>query len=103
MTISSDTVLSAEFINEVTEHMNSDHADSLKDYAAAFAAVDWADSVRMTSLTVNGIELLCLSASGGNKSVHVEFAKALNRPEQVRGALVAMAKEARQINRDKNG
>lgn len=102
MTNSTDTVLSAEFISEVIEHMNSDHAESLKHYAAAFAEVDWADSVQLTSVTVTGIALECQSASGRKKSAHIEFPQALSRPGQVRGALVAMAKDARRIMEKKN-
>lgn len=96
MTHPSDPVLSAEFITDVTAHMNSDHAESLKDYAAAFASIDWADSVQMISMSVTGIELECQSANGRCEMVCVEFSKPLSRPEQVRGALVAMAKRARQ-------
>lgn len=83
--------------------MNSDHAESLRDYAIAFAKIDWAESVQIISMTVTGIELVCQSASGKKESVYVEFSKPLKRPEQVRGALVAMAKDARQKIEKRNG
>ncbi len=95
MTTPAEGILTTGFVEEVIGHMNTDHADSLKDYARAFAAVDWADNVVMTELQISGIGLLCQSDAGREEAVWVAFEAEIKRQEQVRGVLVALAKNAR--------
>lgn len=90
-----EPVLAVEFISDVIEHMNTDHAESLSHYAVVFGSIDWADSVLMTKLTAGGLELECQSGSSRQECVWIDFEQPIKRPEQVRGVLVAMAKKAR--------
>lgn len=94
----SENVISSGFAEDVIEHMNTDHSDSLLEYAIAFTSANWAKKVLMTDLQSSGFTLLCQSGSGREESVWISFEPQLTRPQQVRGALVSMAKKARSIN-----
>ena len=88
-------ILSPEFVSDVIQHMNSDHVASLQDYLVAFQAVSGAVNPQMTDLSVSGFELEYQSLSGVREKVWIKFGREISRPEQVRGALVALAKRAR--------
>lgn len=91
----SEQVMSPEFISDVIEHMNTDHVDSLQDYLRAFTSVNGGVNAKMTDLSVSGFELEYQSTAGATDRAWIPFGRAISRPEQVRGALVSMAKRAR--------
>ncbi len=78
----------AEMEPGVVEHMNDDHAQAVKDYAAAagLEALEW----RMTGLDAQGLDLAASDATA-----RIWFDRALKSTDEVRPWLVAMAKAAR--------
>lgn len=95
------------FVESVIEHMNVDHTDAVLNYALAFVpelleqrAEDF-EQARMTAIDASGIGIELTTKSGAQKQVTIAYAIAglpalLDGPEQVRSALVTMAKKARQ-------
>ena len=95
-----------EFIESVVEHMNLDHADAVSNYATAFAPEITSRSMgdirqtRMVDASASGITLEQTYDSGDRRQFFIAFAAAglpqeLEGPEQMRSALVTMAKKAR--------
>jgi len=95
-----------EFVASVVEHMNSDHADAVSNYAEAFgewpAGIENSESepVKLTDVTANGIELSLGGQKRDLQKITIPYTVAglpqeLEGPEQVRTALVLMAKAAR--------
>ncbi len=89
------SVLPDEFVSDVITHMNSDHADSLRDYAVAFGGQNNPEHVELIKIDQTQMQLLCRSA-GEVVEISVPLLSAVKRPEQLRGMLVAMAKRARE-------
>ncbi len=89
-------MLSEEFVSEVIEHMNTDHAENLRDFAMAFGGVQVPNEVRMLNIDHQQMVLLC-SGNGESTELTVPLLKPIERPEQLRGMMVAMAKRAREI------
>ena len=96
------------FIESVVEHMNVDHDDAVKNYMLAFAPENARQSrgefphIKMVDARATGITLEQTNDSGGSRRFDISFASAglpaeLEGPEQIRSALVAMAKKARVI------
>ena len=95
------------FVDSVIEHMNVDHTDAVLNYALAFvpellglSAEDF-EQAQMTALDASGIGIELTTNSGEQQRVTVAYAAAglpasLEGPQQVRSALVTMAKKARQ-------
>jgi putative heme iron utilization protein len=76
--------------------MNEDHAQNLRDYAHAFAQLNWVTECRMTALDRFGFVLSC---TGGDRTerVRIGFDSALTDASQLRPTLVAMAQRARAV------
>lgn len=88
--------LTGDFIDGVIEHMNADHKRSLLDYASAFTDIDWANNATLLTIYHEGIELKCTAVDGREQTVNIAFKTPIKREQQLRGVLVAMAKDARQ-------
>ena len=88
-------MLPEEFVSDVIAHMNSDHADSLRDYAIAFGGQKNPEHVELLKIDETQMQLLCRSA-GEVVEIRVPLLSSVKRPEQLRGMLVAMAKRARE-------
>jgi len=97
-----------EFVTSVIEHMNLDHADAVVNYAQAFGQLpDAVDLERMqqvllTDVTSTGVELGLVDVSGQSITLDIAYNETglperLESEEQVRSALVFMAKAARKI------
>lgn len=86
--------LSESYVEKVIQHMNADHKDSLRDYAAAFGGVHFVDNVVLIGLSEHSITLQC-DTNGQSQILDLPLITEITRPQQVRGVLVAMAKEAR--------
>lgn len=89
-------------VADVIEHMNADHADSLLDYAHVFGAVDRADSVTMTGLSSTTMTLQAVHGASA-QMLEIPLVAEIKRPEQIRGVLVAMARQARKAMQKDNG
>lgn len=94
------------FVASVIEHMNLDHADAVLNSALAFVpelhglSADDIEQARMTAVDASGIGIALTRKSGIQQQFNVAYAVAglptlLEGPEQVRSALVTMAKKAR--------
>ncbi|MEM9036056.1 MAG: DUF2470 domain-containing protein [Actinomycetota bacterium] len=78
-------------------HMNDDHGDANLAMVRHLGAVDDVDSATMTSIDRHGVSLVA-STSAGPRMVRLRFEDGpLTQPEQVRGAVVAMAKRAAEV------
>ena len=79
----------AESEQRAVDHMNDDHLDAIANYARYFAKSEGAGWV-MTGIDLDGIDL-----AAGDESRRVFFATPLKDAQEMRMALVEMAKEAR--------
>jgi len=75
-------------------HMNADHADALVLYCAAFSKATGITSASMTGIDRYGFDMSANTAEGP-RPVRVAFAKPVSTPEEARGSLIAMLKDAR--------
>ena len=75
-------------------HMNADHADVLVLYCKAFTKATDIASATMTGVDRYGFEMSAKTTKGP-RPVRVAFAKPVSTPEEVRAALITMAKDAR--------
>lgn len=94
--------LDRETISSVVDHMNTDHSDACLDIARAFGPHREVISATMLMFDANGMEFsieLPQENSTQQDRVHarVLFPKPLNRASQIRGMLVAMTNEARNL------
>lgn len=87
-------VLPESFVADVIEHMNADHPDSLRDYAMAYGKLDSVRNVSLTALSEKALTLEC-NLGQTRQMLTIPLIAEIKRPEQMRGVLVAMAKEAR--------
>ena len=78
----------------ICNHMNEDHADALRLYAAAFADTP-AESARMIGVDSTGFDLIAIQ-EGRHKHVRISFAAPVTDTTEARAALVEMVKRARQ-------
>jgi putative heme iron utilization protein len=78
----------------IAAHMNADHADAMVLYCKAFSKATDITSATMTGVDRYGLEMSAKTAAGP-RPVRVAFAKPVSTPEEVRGALIAMVKDAR--------
>lgn len=79
----------------ICDHMNEDHADALRMYAAAFAETQ-AESSRMISVDSRGFDMIA-QAGGAHKHLRIDFQSPVTTTEEVRAAMVDMVRRARQI------
>jgi putative heme iron utilization protein len=80
----------AESEQRAVDHMNDDHLDAIANYARYFAKSEGSGWV-MTGIDVDGFDL-----AAGDETRRVFFASPLKDAQEMRVALVDMAKEARQ-------
>lgn len=80
----------------ILQHMHSDHAHNLVQYAKALAGLAWAESATMLSVDRYGFDM---QVQGERKAqgVRLHFPEPATTPVGVRRELVRMAKEAREI------
>jgi putative heme iron utilization protein len=78
----------------ICNHMNEDHADALRLYAAAFAETP-AESARMIHVDSAGFDLMAIQEDR-HKHVRIDFAAPVTTTAEARAALVEMVKRARQ-------
>ena len=80
-----------EIEEKMISHMNEDHIDAMQDYCR-FAGVDIGNTKpEMTAIDQNGFEL-----SVNGESVKFQFDQECATPQEVRQALVELAKKSRQ-------
>jgi heme iron utilization protein len=78
----------------ICEHMNQDHADALRLYAAAFADTK-ADAAKMIHVDVEGFDMVAVEG-GSHKHLRIDFPTPAVNSEQVRAVMVEMVRTARQ-------
>ncbi|HEX8186059.1 MAG TPA: DUF2470 domain-containing protein [Blastocatellia bacterium] len=79
----------------ICNHMNEDHADALRLYAAAFAETK-ASAAKMIHVDRNGFDMVAVE-SGNHKHLRIDFPQPISDTEQVRPVMVEMARRARQM------
>jgi putative heme iron utilization protein len=84
----------APYAAAAISHMNADHADAMVLYCKAFSKATDVTSATMTGVDRYGFDMSATTPKGP-RPVRVAFARPVSTPEQVRAALVAMAKDAR--------
>jgi putative heme iron utilization protein len=80
----------AESEQRAIDHMNDDHLEAIANYARHFAKAEGGGWI-MTGIDIDGIDI-----AAGDESQRVFFASPLKDAQEMRMALVAMAKEARE-------
>jgi heme iron utilization protein len=83
----------APFAAGIMEHMNSDHADALREITRHFGALD-AEEATMVSCDRLGFVVRARTADG-MKGTRIQFAEPVTSREEARRVLVAMARAAR--------
>lgn len=78
-------------------HMNVDHRRALVDYARAFGDFEHVEEARMIALDRLGFDLQVTPKEGRQQLLRVGFDEPLERPEDVRPAMVAMVDRARDL------
>lgn len=72
-------------------HMNEDHVDAMRDYCRLNGIATFDQSPKMLKIDSAGFEMLV-----NNERIRIDFVRECETPQQVREALVEMAKQARQ-------
>ena len=72
-------------------HMNEDHVDAMRDYCRLKGVNTFMDDPKMLSIDSDGFDML---VNGAN--LRIDFSQECETPQQIREALVEMAKQARQ-------
>jgi heme iron utilization protein len=80
----------------ICDHMNADHKDALALYAVVFSGIE-ADGARMIHVDSHGFDLVALRA-GNHIHARIDFERPVNNTEEVRAAMVEMARRARQVH-----
>jgi len=78
----------------VIAHMNADHADAMVLYCKAFSKATEISSATMTGVDRYGFDMSAKTPEGP-RPVRVAFSTPVTTPDQLRAAMVAMAKDAR--------
>jgi len=84
----------APFAAGAIAHMNADHAEAMVLYCKAFSK-----ATEVTSATMSGVDRYGFDMSAktpeGPRPVRVAFVRPVTTPDELRAAMVAMAKDAR--------
>ena len=75
-------------------HMNADHADALVLYCRAYSRATEVNAACMTSVDRYGFELSAQTTEGP-RPVRLAFSAPVSTPDEARGALISMLKNAR--------
>ena len=89
-----ESILPAKLVAGAIEHMNEDHADAVLGYAQVLAGLAWAQTAELTGIDVVGVELIA-RAEGREEVARIGFDAPLTDAEQLRPAMVALARRAR--------
>lgn len=82
--------------NEETEHhmiahMNEEHVDAMRDYCQLYGVTLLKGDPKMLRIDSAGFEILV-----NGERLRIDFARKCDSPQQVREALVGLAKQARE-------
>ncbi|MGB0589982.1 MAG: HugZ family protein [Myxococcota bacterium] len=78
----------------IIAHMNDDHADTMVLYCKAFSKASDTSAAQMTGVDRYGFEMSATTAEGP-RPIRLAFPAPITRPDEVRSALVQLAKAAR--------
>ena len=92
----SDRALDAEFESEVIAHMNADHADAVLLYVTVLASMPQATRGELVAIDLRSMTVKT-DLPEPHGEVRIPLDPAPNGPQQIRAALVAMAKRARNV------
>lgn len=79
----------------ILSHMNADHADTLLAYARALAGEPLAEAAEMTGIDRLGFEMRVKTPSG-EKRIRLGFDDPVTTTDEVRRAMIALARAARE-------
>ncbi len=85
--------LTDQIVTGAMQHMNTDHRNSLLNYAKQLAGCDWAESAEMTTLSATGFDL-SVTANGRSETHHIPFETPVNDGQELRSALIKLADKA---------
>ena len=92
--MTSETALPAAAVGRAISHMNADHRDSLLEMAQALAGCPWATDAELSAIDALGVEVRA-SGDGREEVARITFATPLAGAEQLRDAMIALARRAR--------
>ena len=84
------------YANDIIEHMNEDHADSMVLYCKAMSKATDTSSAVMTQIDRYGFEMSA-NTSEGPRPIRLAFSSEVSNAEEARKELVSLVKEARKI------
>jgi len=91
----SPLVMDPDFVNDVVDHMNGDHGDAVLNIARHFG--DRPQAVQATLVGLDDTSLsIKISNECGDETIEIALTQNVNRPEQIRGILIHMARTARE-------
>ncbi|MDW3095469.1 MAG: DUF2470 domain-containing protein [Gammaproteobacteria bacterium] len=76
---------------DMVAHMNEDHVDAMRDYCRLNGIKTFKTDPKMLSIDRAGVVILV-----NDENLRIDFSQECETPQQVRAALVELAKEARQ-------
>ena len=85
----------AEFVADIVEHMNTDHADAVLNIARVFGGAPATAEAVMTGMDAEHLRLK-IDNQGESSTLTVALPKALRRDEDVRPVLIKLARQARE-------
>ncbi len=74
----------------MVSHMNNDHADAIRDYCRLYGESVGDEGVRMSAVDSDGFDLML-----GKRLLRIDFETPVSRADEVRKALVDLARRAR--------
>ncbi len=86
----------ADVAADIIQHMNTDHGDSLKLLAQAFAGID-SQKAAMTSVDRLGFHVR-LKTSDGPRGARIAFSREVGTPAEARSVLIEMVAQARKMS-----
>ena len=84
----------APHVGMISKHMNEDHADALRLYAAAFARTE-ADAAEMIHVDSEGFDMVAIT-EGRHRHIRLPFSNRVATTDEVRREMVEMVRRARE-------
>ena len=84
------------YANDIIEHMNDDHSDSMVLYCKAMSKATDTSSAVMTQIDRYGFEMSA-NTSEGPRPIRLAFNKEVSNSDEARKELVSLVKKARKL------
>lgn len=93
--MTTQTIISADTLRSVIEHMNEDHADACLTIVQTLGKRQAAQTAHMISMDDSGVDFSIQTGECDSEKVRVLFDKKITQEAQIRGRIVSLAKRAK--------